>query len=409
MRVLMLHNHYQQPGGEDECFTAEAALLEAHGHRVDRFVLHNDSIGGLGLAATAAKTVWNAEVYRELRRRIRQDRPDIVHAHNLFPLISPAAFHAAKAEGVAVVQSVHNFRLFCVNANFLRDGSICETCLGRAVPWPGVLHGCYRGSRALSAGVAAMTVTHRLLGTWRRRVDLFIALSGFVRSKLIAGGIPEAQIAVKPNFLLDDPGPGPQARGDYAVFAGRLSPEKGVGTLVAAWQKLPGAFRLKLVGDGPMAAELRAVAARDPRIEVVGRLPLPEVQELMRNATLVVAPSEVQETFGRVAIEAFAAGTPVIAARAGGLGELVEEGSTGHLFRPGDPADLLRCLGEVLADPPAQRRMGAAARARFEHRYTAAANYAAVMEIYEAAGARVLGATSPTAGALPARPAKFQA
>jgi len=391
LRVMMLHNHYQQPGGEDECFAAESALLESRGHRVDRFVVHNDSIDEIGLAATAGKAVWNRDVYRQLRARIRRDPPDILHAHNLFPLISPAALHAAKAEHIPVVLSVHNFRLFCANAIFFRDGRPCEVCLGRVAPWHGVLHRCYRDSMLLSSGVAAMIGMHRLLGTWRRHVDIFIALTQFARAKLVAGGLPANRITVKPNFLTSDTGPGPFERDNFALFAGRLSPEKGIGDLVHAWRGLAEPVRLLIIGDGPLAAELASLTVDDPRIKLLGRRPLEAVQAAMRQAELVVAPSAVQESFGRVAIEAFAAGTPVLASRLGGLGELVTDGVTGRLFSPDIPGDLGRRLTMMLGDPQALRAMRSAARAEFERHYTAEANYAALMQVYAAARARALG------------------
>ncbi|MBX6740946.1 MAG: glycosyltransferase family 4 protein [Acetobacteraceae bacterium] len=385
MRVLMLHNYYQRPGGEDACFAAEASLLEARGHEVDRFTLHNDAVVRLDMATLATKTIWNREVYRELRRRIRERRPAVMHAHNLFPLISPAAYYAASAEGVPVVQTVHNFRLFCVNAQFFRDGRPCEDCMGRVLPWPGIRHRCYRGSVQLSAGVAGLLATHRAFGTWLRRVDVMIALNAFVRCKLMAGGFPPERIVVKPNFLEVDPGAGEATRDSYALFAGRLSPEKGLATLIEAWARLPGELRLKIVGDGPLAAEAVARAASNPRIEFLGRRSRPEVLQLMRDAAVVIVPSEWYELMPLVVIEAFAVGTPVLAARIGALAGLVDDGRTGQLFMPGDPDDLAACLAKMLHDEASHCRMREAARNEFLTRYTAAANYEKLMRIYSLA------------------------
>ncbi|WP_431266723.1 glycosyltransferase [Dankookia sp. P2] len=289
---MMLHNFYQQPGGEDECFAAEAALLESKGHEVERVVLHNDSVSELGMATVAAKTIWNAEACRDLRRRMRDNPPDVLHAHNLFPLFSPAVLRAAKAEGVPVVQTMHNYRLSCVNAIFFRSDKPCEDCQGRTLPWPGVLHRCYRGSALLSGGVASMIATHRLLRTWSHHVDVMIALTEFARAKLVASGIPAAKIALKPNFLAIDPGAGPSTRERYALFVGRVTPEKGVATLIRAWAHVPGPLGLKIVGDGPFAAEAARLAAGDSRIEFLGRRPSCETLELMRGALAVVVPSE---------------------------------------------------------------------------------------------------------------------
>ncbi len=206
MKILLCHNYYQQRGGEDESFVAEAAMLEAHGHEVLQFTLHNDSIKTANLLTTATQTWWNQQVYRKLRDLIRSTGPAIMHCTNTFPLISPAAYYAAQAERVPVVQSLHNYRMFCLNGCFFRDGVVCENCLGKAVPWPGVVHNCYRDSRIASLTVAGMTTLHRILPTWLRTVDRFTTLTDFARRKFIEGGLPAERIAVKPNFLPVDPG-----------------------------------------------------------------------------------------------------------------------------------------------------------------------------------------------------------
>jgi glycosyltransferase involved in cell wall biosynthesis len=237
MRVLLVHNYYQQAGGEEQVFVAEGALLEAHGHRVVRYTSHNDRVTGMSRAVLAKNTVWNRTTYRDLRTLIRKERPQVAHFHNTFPLISPAAYYAARAEGVPTAQTLHNYRLLCPNALFFREGRACEDCVGQAGPWPEVIHACYRGSHLSSGGVAAMLTSHRILGTWVRAVDAYITLTEYTRRKFIQGGLPAEKIVVKPNFVYPDPGPG-AGRGMYALFVGRLSREKGVDTLLAAWNTL---------------------------------------------------------------------------------------------------------------------------------------------------------------------------
>jgi glycosyltransferase involved in cell wall biosynthesis len=384
MKILLCHNYYQQPGGEDQSFAAEARLLEAHGHEVLRFTRHNDSIDEMSRWDIARRTFWNRDTYRQLRRLIRRERPDLMHCTNTFPLISPAAGYAARAEGIPVVQSLRNYRLLCPNALFLREGRVCEDCLGKAVPWPGVVHGCYRNSRAATAVVAGMLAGHRALRTWTRTIDLFFTLTEFARRKFIEGGLPAERIVVKPNFIDPDPGPG-AGRGGYAIFVGRLSPEKGVETLLSAWSRMSVALPLKIVGDGPLAESVRAAGARDPRIEMLGRRSASEVLDLVGEASCLVMPSIWYETFGRTIIEAFARGTPVIASRIGALAELVDDGRTGLLFTPGDPSDLALKVQQLLADAPRLAQMRQEAREEYRRKYTPEINYRMLLAIYDRA------------------------
>ncbi len=384
MKILAVHNRYQRPGGEDQVFVDETALLEARDHRVVRYEVHNDQVERVNRLTLAKDTVWNTSAYRELRALIRRERPDVVHFHNTLPLISPAGYYAARAEGVPVIQTLHNYRLLCPVALFFRDGRVCEDCMGKAVPWPGVVHECYRGSRAASGVIATMLTVHRVMRTWTEMVDVYVALTEFARSKFIEGGLPAGKIVVKPNFVAPDPGRG-QGGGGYALFVGRLAPEKGTGTMLAAWERLGTRIPLKVVGDGPLRDRVVEAAARRSNVEWLGHRPVEEVHALMGKADMLVFPSEWYETFGRVAVEAFATGTPVIAADIGAVAELVEHGRTGLEFRPGDPEDLVTQVEWALSHPAELRRMRDEVRAEFEAKYTAERNYRALIEIYEAA------------------------
>jgi glycosyltransferase involved in cell wall biosynthesis len=384
MRVLAVHNNYQQPGGEEQIFATEAALLESHGHEVFRYTLDNDQIARTNSLVLAKNTLWNSTVYNELRSLIRQQKPQIAHFHNTFPLISPAAYYAAKDEGVVVVQTLHNYRLLCPNALFFREGRVCEDCLGKVLPLPGVMHGCYRGSRSASAMVAATVSFHSLLGTWTKAVDVFIVYSQFAMHKFIQGGLPAEKLAFKTNFLYPAPLPG-EGKGGYALFVGRLSVEKGLGVMLEAWRKLDRKIPLKILGDGPMADLVTAAAREMPEIEWLGRKSLEEVYEIVGNAAFLVFPSEWYETFGRVAIEAFAKGTPVVASNIGAIAELIDSERTGLLFRPSDPTDLAHKIDWLLAHPQEMSEMRGAARAEFEAKYTANDNCKRLMEIYHTA------------------------
>jgi len=389
MRVLMVHNYYQQRGGEESVFESEAGLLELHDHIVDRYTVHNDQIEGANPFALAADTIWNQQIYRDLRQAIRQNQPQVVHFQNTFPLISPAAYYAAKAEGVPVVQTLHNYRLLCPNALFFRDGKVCVDCLGKAVPLPSVIHGCYRNSRVASAGVTAMLSLHSFFKTWSEAVDAFIVYSQFAMNKFIEGGLPREKLLFKTNSLHPVPEVG-QGQGGYALFVGRLSVEKGLGVMLKAWEQLDGKIPLKIVGDGPMLPLVKEAQSRIPGIEWLGRQPLDKVYQLMGDASFLVFPSEWYETFGRVALESFAKGTPVIAADIGAISELVTPYQTGLRFRASDPNDLATQVEWALSHPEAMLLMRRAARTEFETKYTVTKNYQRLIEIYHQAQTNAL-------------------
>ncbi len=278
MRILLVHNRYQEGGGEDVVFEAEAGLLERRGHSVTRLVFDNASISDqralLTTAHLAASTVWSRSASQRVRHATRDARAEVVHFHNTFPLVSPAAYSAAKAEGAAVVQTLHNYRLLCPSAVFFRAGHVCEDCLGRTPPWPSVVHGCYRGSRPQTAAVATMLTVHRLRRTWSRDVDLFIALTEFARQKFIAGGLSAERVVVKPNFVAPDPGAKTEM-GDFFLFVGRLTEEKGIPLLIRAWTEYDALPPLRIVGDGPLAPLVERISAERPNIEFLGRVPGP--------------------------------------------------------------------------------------------------------------------------------------
>ncbi|MCU1221342.1 MAG: glycosyl transferase family 1 [Candidatus Angelobacter sp.] len=390
MKILMLHNRYLIPGGEDQCSIAEAALLRDHGHEVELVEEDNRRVEQLGHARTALRTVWSQESYRQIDELLRAGGFDILHVQNFFPLWSPSVYYAASRNHVPVVQTLHNYRLMCANALLFRDQHLCQECLGRFMPWHGVLHACYRNSRTASAVVASMVGAHKLAGTWRKRVARYIAVSEFARDIYITGGLPPEKIVVKPNFIHPSPVPG-GGGGGYALYVGRLSKEKGVATMLEAWESAHDPIPLKIVGEGPLA-QLVIAAARDSHgIEYLGVKPLPEVLELMRSAEFLVFPSEWYETMGRTIMEAFAVGTPVVAAKVGPPATMVVAGETGFHFTPGSVAELREWMERSSLHLAQLRAMRSKARQAFEASYTGAANVELLLAIYskaqEAAGA----------------------
>ena len=399
MRVLMLHNRYLVPGGEDQSTAAEASLLADYGCHVELLEQDNRQIKELGRVRTAIRTVWSSESRRRIEEVLRGGRFDVVHVQNFFPLWSPSVYYAASRCGVPVVQTLRNYRLLCANATLFRDNHICEDCLGRAVPWSGIAHACYRDSRAGSAVVAAMIGTHKLLGTWKDRVQVYVALTDFARDKYIAGGLPAGKIVVKPNFVYPSPVPG-EGGGRYALFVGRLSPEKGIATLLGAWAIAQSPLPLKIVGQGPCTDMVKAAAAASSSVEYLGGRSPAEVFDLMRRAEFLVFPSEWYEGMPRTVIESFSVGTPVLASKLGATATMVVPEENGYHFAPGDPATLRQQVEWCSHNLDKVRTLRKNARATFDSKYTGAANASLLLAIYERAR-KMTGPTSAT----PSQPA----
>ncbi|MBU1425982.1 MAG: glycosyltransferase family 4 protein [Gammaproteobacteria bacterium] len=374
MRILIVHNAYQHRGGEDSVVEAEISLLRSRGHDVETYLRSNDDVGGMSSLALARQTLWSSRSWRDMAERIDSFRPDIIHVHNTFPLISPSLYWAADRAGVPVVQTLHNFRLMCLNALFLREGKVCEDCLGRS-PWKGVLRKCYRGSGAASSVLAGMLSLHRGLGTYQNQVTRYIALNEFCRSKFIEGGLPAERVVVKPNFV-DFAAPQTVSR-EGMLFVGRLSVEKGISTLIKSLALSPGT-RLRVAGDGPESGLLDGV----PGVNKLGSLPGEKVREEMSRTLALVVPSIWYENFPRTIVEAFACGLPVIASRIGALADIVRDGETGLLFEPGNPRDLADKMAWAQAHPQAMLEMGKRARQEYEEKYTSERNFGQLMAIY---------------------------
>jgi glycosyltransferase involved in cell wall biosynthesis len=384
MKLLLAHNRYRHQGGEDEVFSREGDLLRSSGHEVFEYVRHSREISRASIVSnikTATGTLWAWDSTREMYALLHRVKPDLVHFHNTFPLISPAAYYICREEGIPVVQSLHNPRMLCPAATLYRQGRVCEDCLGRKFAWPGVVHACYHHSHAQTAVVAGMLGLHRLLQTWQKQVDAYIVFTEFFRQKFIAAGVPAEKIFTKPHFLGSDPGMKRQA-GDYALFLGRLAPEKGVLTLLQAWRSLKH-IPLRIRGNGTLEAEVDNFRQNYPSVSTLPYLPRTRCMDLIKGARFLVWPSEgYYETFGLVAIEAFACGTPVIASRSGAMQEVVEDAKTGVHFEPGNAEDLASKVDWAWTHPEAMEAMGRAARAEYLSKYTARPNHEALMRIY---------------------------
>lgn len=386
MKILAVHNYYQQWGGEDQVFEDEVALLRSKGNDVHCHTQHSDAVKNRHLFSVAVDTLWNRRAYRELLEVIREFSPDVLHVVNTFPLFSPAIFFAARKANVPAVAFIHNCRYFCAQGACFRNDKSCETCLGK-VPWRAVKYGCYRGSRSGSAVVASMQLLHRSLQTWNRKVDVICVLSEFSMAKLAAAGIRGNRMIVRPNFVstLPDPGTG---QGRYAIYVGRLSEEKGIRTLVQGWRKLKDHgldIPLKIVGDGPESHRIKELIAQCSSVEWLGMRQHSEVYKLVGDAACMVFPSECYESLPKTLIESLAVGTPVIGANIGSVPEIIADGLTGELFRPGDAQQLATVVSRWFSDLDRVGQMRSQCRQVFEERYTADKNYEQLLGIYREA------------------------
>lgn len=358
-------------------------MLERGGVDVEVFDRCNDEIDAVSTVArvgAAVNSIWSRSSRAELGRVLDRVRPDVVHVHNTFATLSPSIYGVCKQHGAAVVQTLHNFRLFCPAALFLRDGKPCEACVDKSL-LESMRNRCYRGSLGATAVIASNLYVHRQLGTYSRHVDRYIALTQFGRGRAIRGGIPAHQIVVKPNFIPDPPHPG-KGEGGHAVFVGRITEGKGVETLLEAWRKLPD-LPLRILGDGHLRPALESKAQREGlNVQFFGSVSKNVVMDLVASARFIIVPSVWYETFGLVVAEAFACGTPALVSRIGSLDELVEDGVTGRKFSAGDPADLATLARELANDSSSLANMRGHARAYFDQHLTEERNFVLLKGIY---------------------------
>lgn len=381
MKILIVHNEYRATGGEKVVAESEAELLREHGEEVREYRRSNAEIRGMGESLMAPiRALWASDAAQEIEQVLDTFSPDVVHFHNTWLRISPAAYWAVKKHGIPVVQTLHNYRLLCPNAQFLRDGAPCELCKERRFPTPGVRHQCYRDSAVQTALVGATTAVHDLLGTWDDKIDRYIVLTEFARRKFLEGGFEDEVLSVKPNFT-SDPGVG-TGDGGYALFVGRISNEKGPAGAVEAWREFDIPLPLKMIGEGPLSEELATAVKDVPNVEYLGRKSHDQVRRFMKEAALLVMPSIWYEGLPMTIIEAFSTGLPVVASNLGAMSTLIDHQRTGLHMEPNDPADLASQVQWADEHPEQVERMRNAARREYEERYTSNQNYEMLRRLY---------------------------
>lgn len=379
MKILVVHNYYQHSGGEDSVVATEVAMLRNKGHDVAYYERHNSDIPKINAFKLAKDTVWSSRTVNEILDAVKYFKPDVMHVHNTFPLISPSVYQAAYVARIPIIQTLHNFRLICPQAIFLRNGQVCEDCLGK-IPWRAIGRRCYRRSVAQTAVLTGMLMYSRARGIYQNKVTRYIALSEFSLSKYIQGGLPAERLRVKPNFVADLAVPDFSILRQDLLFVGRLSEEKGLSVLSRAFdEKLHGTLRV--AGAGPESDKVSGL----PGVKMLGAIKPHEVRTQMDCALALVLPSICYENMPMTLLEAYSAGLPVIASRLGALAGLVEDGVTGLLFEAGSAEDLQAKLTWAVNNPQAMLQMGRNARALYLDRYTPDKNYADLMQIYQGA------------------------
>src|SRR5258708_2311027 len=389
IKALHANEYYVQPGGEDTAFLAEVNLLRDHGHPVVEYVKNNRNITSMNPGLVALETLWSWDAYREIKRLLQQEQPQIAHFHNTFPLMSSAVYAACRAEKIPVVQSLDNPRWICPSANFYRDGRLCQDCLGKTPPWPSVIHACYHHSFLQTAVVASMLTLQRVMRTWQSEVDFYLVATEFYKRKFIEAGLPGEKIIVKPHFIYPDPGVRTEENpGAYALFIARLEPEKGIPTLLQAWKSLRD-IPLVVRGDGRIEKDIHQYISDNNltnSIQLIGRLSTEELIQKIKGARFLVWPSEgYYETFGYVAVGSFSCGIPVISSRVVVLDQVVTDKVTGLHFEPGDSADLAQKIRWAWEHPHEMAQMGRNARREYEEKYTDDRNYELLSDVYRRA------------------------
>ena len=378
---MQIHNHYQQPGGEDAVVRSEQELLQNAGHDVSLFEVSNDYIRGYASQLRVSlQAIYSFGWRKKLRKVLQRNTPGVVHVHNFFPLLTPSIYDACADMNVPVVQTLHNYRLLCPGGLFMRNGKVCEECLSKG-PFQGIQYGCYRRSRLQTLPVALMLAVHNQRGTWHERVNRFITLTKFAREKFVQAGFPSHKMVVKPNFVAVRRYQSKQL-GNYALFVGRLSAEKGIETLLRAWRDLP-LIPLKIIGDGPLLDNVTSMSTKS--VEVLGRKSHHDTLSVLSRALFLVLPSEWYEGFPMVIAEAFACGAPIVTSRLGAMAEIIDDGQTGLLFEPGNARDLASKVRWLFEHPEKAEEMGRNVRKEYEEKYTPELNYKMLLKIYKMA------------------------
>ncbi len=384
MKILLVHNYLRAPSGENTVFEQERDLLLSKGHSVVTYTLFNRDIEKMDVLRKAMiplRSFWSFQVCSDISAIIGKEKPDVAHFHNIFPLITPAAYHACSRRGVPVVQTLHHYRIVCPGAQLFRHNAVCTECAGMHF-LTGIQYGCYRNSRLFTAGISSIVLFHKWIGTWQKSIDLYIALSDFALKQYKKLGFPSDNFFVKPNFL-QNPAESRHQDNGYGIYMGRLGEEKGMNCLLSALNNCPD-IPFMIIGDGPLRDDvIRKISEWGMKnVEYMGILPHEQCMHILAGARFHVLPSLCYEGNPMVMLEAMSAGKPSIVSDIGVLAMMVRDGVDGCTFQPGSAVGLSGQMRYLHDHAEESRTMGKKARERFDQYYSADVNHQLMMESY---------------------------
>ncbi len=358
MRILVVHQIAGFRCGPDRAVEREIKLLQKAGVEVELWSKLAPETNGIRNTLRALRRLPDDEASCiELGQLLKKTKPRLVHCHNLFSAFTPSIYRACSEAKIPVVQTIHDFQFFCASGHLFRAGNSCELCLhGRTLP--ALRHACRNGSKLETFAYTRAINKHRQARVWSQKITALIAPSKFAATKLQESGIEPTRIHIKPHFAFPPSMETLRASDLYGLYVGRLTEEKGIRTLLKAWEGLE--VPLWIVGDGPLRAEVEA--RKSQFIKVLGEMPQESVIRIMSKAEFLVVPSQRPEVFSLVVPEAFSLGLPVVASRIGALGELLRHEKNGLLFEPGNADNLRAIVKKISEDTQLHDRLGEGAQ-----------------------------------------------
>ena len=377
MRILFVHNFYQQAGGEDQVFLAEKDLMKEHGHEVHSYTVNNDNINSLWTKInTTINLSYSTKSKKNFSIALKKINPDIVHCHNFFPRLTPSIFDACLDENIPAILTLHNYRLVCPSVYLSKNNKPWELSIKKNPYWA-VPYKVYQNSFIGTAAIAYMINYHKKRKTWQKKLDHIITLTKFAKNKFIESGFSPNNMVVKPNFI-SDPLKENNTRGQFALFIGRLSQEKGIEFLLESWKEID--FPLKIVGDGPMMGNLKL---QGNNVEFLGKIPNKSVKTLLQKAQFLVFPSQWYEGFPMVLVEAMACGTPVLVTNIGSMQEIITDELNGLHFELGNQKQFIEKVHQLMKDESLCQFLGDNGRRAYLEKYTPDVNYQQLISIYQ--------------------------